>query len=577
MATYQQGQTYEFDVVEIRKDFGNNDYMAISDGEREYRLYDIFLGQYESLPKKVWVRVTQVDVLGKIKLKQDVERFNRNHYTEGSMKIFRVTEVREDKNKKSYYRLVDDLAEHSMYFMGDQKHQVGDDVVLDIVGFNDKGFLKLREHSSTMPTNPPVAATATTMTTVAAIQSAPAPAAVSKLPVLNLPDESQTLELKSSIVFPAGSRGVPDLKSQIFVIVKEMTAFMNAEGGDLYIGVRDRTNEVVGIAGDYPHLESDESDDGTYKADRDGFELKIRNSLDKMCQSVANSLISVEFNSIDNREYCVIHVSPAKRPILVNGTFLYQRVGNRVQQLRGDDINYFIADRMTLSLKSIVDTSDAPQALSHDELKKVFQELLNERRMLPTGDVPKPVPLDQVDYWIVWFNDGTWVRQRKKSEDQNVHLQVPVPVKISSPMVVWCYESGRVNVSKLSDVKKKVNLNVLQTRNGWSKTGEKPKAIFIAQPTDYIVGYSIDSNHIESVKLLSVSDYTPTANGSNQGGPFAPDNCKMTAFAIIGAEHKAKVPHLIGTKQRRSTDAGIPLNSPAHESEIRYLKQLLTK
>lgn len=575
MATYQQGQIYEFDVIDIRKDFGNNDYMAITDGQKEFRLYDIFLGQYDNLPKKVWVRVTQVDVLGKLKLKQDVEHFNRNNYTEGSMKIFRVTEVREDKNKKSYYRVVDDLAEHSMYFQGDQKYQVGDDVVLDIVGFNDKGFLMLREHKP-KTTSQPAANTVPPAASVTTIQVKATSAPSTMLPTLDLPDEGQNLELKSSIVFPAGCNGVPDLKKQIFVIVKEITAFMNAEGGDLYIGVRDRTNEVVGIEHDYPYLESDDSDDGTYKTDHDGFELKIRNSLEKMCQSVANSLITVEFNTLGDREYCVIHVLPAKRPIWVRGTFLFQRVGNRVQQLRGDDINYFIADRMTLSLKSIVDTTDVPQQVSHDDLKKIFRDLLNER-VAPSGDVPRPVPLDQIDYWIVWFNDGTWVRQRKKSEDQNVHLQVPVPVKISSPMVVWCYESGRVNVSKLSDVKKKVNLNVLQTRNGWSKTGEKPKAIFIAQPTDYIVGYSIDSNHIESVKLLSVSDYTPTANGSNQGGPFAPDNCKMTAFAIIGAEHKAKVPHLIGTKQRRSTEAGIPLNSPAHESEIRYLKQLLTK
>lgn len=576
MATYQHGLTYEFEVLGIRKDFGNNDFLAITDGEKEYRLYDIFLGQYENLPQKVWARVTQVDVLGKIKLKQDAERYNRNNYTEGSMKIFRITEVREDKNKKSYYRVVDDLAEHSMYFEGDQKYQVGDDVVLDIVGFNDKGFLMLREHKAKVTSLPAARAeTPAACTPVAPAQTAPTQSA--KLPTLDLPDEGQKLELKSSIVYPAGSNGVPDLKKQIFVIMKEITAFMNADGGDLYIGVRDRTNEVVGIAGDYPHLESDESDDGTYKADHDGFELKIRNTLDKMCQSVANSLITVEFNTLGDREYCVIHVQPAKRPIWVNGTFLYQRVGNRVQQLRGDDINYFIADRMTLSLKSIVDTSDAPQALSHDDLKKVFQELLNERRMTPPDFAPAPTPLDQVDYWIVWYTDGTWVRQRNKSEEPNVHLQVPVPVKISNPVVVWCYESGKVNVSKLSDVKKKVNLNVVQTKNGWSKTGEKPKAIFIAQPTDFIAGYSIDANCIEYVKLLSVSDFNPTANGSNQGGPFVPDTCKMTAFAIVGAEHKKNVPHLIGTKQRRSTDPGTPLNSPVHEVEIRYLKQLFTK
>lgn len=93
--------------------------------------------------------------------------------------------------------------------------------------------------------------------------------------------------------------------------------------------------------------------------------------------------------------------------------------------------------------------------------------------------------------------------------------------------------------------------------------------------TDFLVGYSIDSNGIESVKLHAISDFGTTASAANQGAPFLPDGSRIETYAVIGAEHKKNVAHLIVTKAKRSVEAGTPLSSPTQKDEIEYLEKIL--
>ena len=93
--------------------------------------------------------------------------------------------------------------------------------------------------------------------------------------------------------------------------------------------------------------------------------------------------------------------------------------------------------------------------------------------------------------------------------------------------------------------------------------------------TDYLVGYSIDSNGIESVKLHAISDYNTTASATNQGSPFLPETSRVETYAVIGAEHKKNIAHLVVTKAKRSVDVGTPLTSPTLKEEIEYLEKAL--
>jgi hypothetical protein len=230
---------------------------------------------------------------------------------------------------------------------------------------------------------------------------------------------------------------------------------------------------------------------------------------------------------------------------------------------------------MNIAIQNIIDTEGLTnrESLSTDELRNIIRELLNERKAIPM-DLPKPKDLGEIDYWFVWYNDGNWKKTRNKEDGNEVYIQVPVYKNLNASLIAFCYDS-KVNIVKLSDFRKNANMNKLQTKNWWSRTGEKPKQIFVAESTDYVAGYSIDSNGIEYVKLHAISDYTPSATPGAQGGTFVPDKARVETYALLGAEHRRRIEHLIVPRTKRSVEVGTPLSSPTLKEEIDYLEKVL--
>lgn len=573
---YEFGKQYEMKVIGIRKDSAGYDYIALRDDDpsKEYRVYNILKCQHESLPESLYVVVKSFDLFGNVKFRQDEGRLNKEHYKEGKLYAFEVTDVKEDFNTKApYYIIEDDFTEHRYFFKGDQKYNTGDHCILEVEGFTDKGFLKLKEVEHVAPSQ-----VETIDLTTKDDEKQTSDASWAQLPVLNVGDESQTLEFKTSIAFPPGN-GEANIDKQLYNILRVITAFMNTDGGTLYVGVHDTTKKVTGIESDYAYLNEGDKDDfnGSYNENNDGYQLKIRNTIDRLCPSLANSLTTIEFEEMSGKTYCKITVKPARRPIFLCGSQLFIRQGNRLKQLKGDEITLFITERMDVAIKDMIDIDGLGSiaSIDADTLRKVLREVINERSAIPR-DLPKPKPLGEIDYWIIWYEDGSWKRSRNKSDEGNVHIQVPVYKNLGNSILAFCYESGRVNTVKLAAFRKGVNLNILQTKNGWSRTGDKPMSIFLMHATDYLVGYSVDSNGIEYVKLHAISDYPPTASAANQGSPFVPESgSKIVTFGVIGAEHKKYVAHLIITKAKRSVEMGTPLTSPTLKEEIDYLQKVL--
>ncbi|MCQ2257809.1 MAG: ATP-binding protein [Bacteroidaceae bacterium] len=565
---YQLNQQIELPVRDLRVDTNTGaQYAVVYDDEREYRIYNLLKCQAESLPEKMYLKVCSVSAFG-CKLRQDEGRLFMEHYQNGKLYCFDVKDVKLDHNSdKPYYIIEDDFASHHYYFNDEQKYQIGDACILEVKGFTDKGFLKLVEPKrlKDQDVEKPIE-----------VKDENAEKRINQLwnslPVLDV-EENETLELKTSIVFPPKKNGEADIDTQLYTILTEITAFMNTKGGVLLIGIHDKSKKVIGIEGDLVHLNDGEDEyAASYKRDNDGYELKIRNTIDRLCPSVANSLISIEFPDVGGHVYCKITVKPARRPIFLNGTQLWIRQGNRRKKLTGDEITFFITERMEISIKNIIDMDglNTPvTSLSDEKLREVLRTIINERRSSIIA--PPPPSLKEIDYWIVWNDDSTWIRQRQKA-DGDV-LQVPVYKGMSDPVVVFCYDNNRINTVKLSVLRKKVNLNDPQ-KNGWCPGNGKPKNIFVAEPSCFVVIQSIDFNSIEYVKLHALTDFAPTATAKNGGAPILPDSNKVISYSIIGAEHRKQVSHLIGTKAGRSKETGIPTTSPALANEIEYLQQI---
>jgi hypothetical protein len=558
MMNYEIGKQYEMKVVGIRMDSAGYKYIALHDDDpnKEYRVYNILKCQHDDLPETLYVTVKSIDSFGKVKFVQDEGRLNKEHYKQGKLYAFEVTDVKEDyKTKASFYVIEDDFTSHRYYFKGEQKFQIGDSCILEVECFTERGDLRFKEVEQ--PDSCQVEKVEQTKNDNTAERLA---SLWDSLPVLEVGDENQRLELKTSIVFTPGD-GKPNIDKQLYNILKELAAFLNTDGGALYIGIHDSTKKVIGIAAEYDYLNDGKYDEynGQYKKDNDGYELKIRNTMDRLFPSLANSLTKITFESMEGNVYCKIEVKPARRPIFLDGTKLFVRQGNRIKQLKGEEITMFIYDRMTISVKEVLDLDDLSLGNGNwnvDAMVKAMKEIINERKTIPV-DLPKPKDLGEIDYWIIWYQDSSWKRSREKSLEEGVYIQVPVFKHMSDPILTFCYETGKVCTIKLTKFRSGTKLNTMQ-KKGWSRTGDKPKNIFIMHATDYLVGYSVDSNGIESVKLHAISDYTPKKSADNLGRAFLPDTSKIVTYAVLGAEHQKNVKHLIVTKKRRSSEVEPP-------------------
>ena len=564
---YKVNQSLELPVRRLGVD-GHSDskYAVVDDGEKEYRIYNILKSQIATPPKTMHVVVKYITTNG-YKLQQDELRLFKQHYSIGKCYRFDVVEVKQDYGSDSpYYVLEDDFAQHFYYFKGEQKYQIDDECILKVNGFSSKtnNILQLTE------VNNPQDAAVETAADDEDDNNQNVYNTWNNLPVLNVGDESETLEFKTSIVFTPN--GVADIDAQLFNVIKELTAFMNTNGGALYIGIHDKTKKVIGIGGDMQHLNDGQDEfNGQYDASNDKYELKIRHKIDKLCPSIANSLIKFNFESLGGRTYCKIDVKPAHRPIFEAKTQLFVRQGNRCKRLEGDEITFFITEKMTLRIHDIIDVDGLTMksSMQEEQLREVLRKIINERKV--SNIAPPPPSGQEIDYWMVWNDDCTWLRQRDKAEGDV--LQVPVYKSMSDPLVVFCYDNNHINVVKLSDFRKKVNLNKPQN-NAWNEDNGKPKSIFVAETSSLVVIHSIDYNDIEYVKLHALTDFRPTAAAKNAGAPILPDGVKVLSYSIIGAEHRGNLQGLIVPKAKRSNEKGTPVTSPAFANEIDYLKKL---
>ncbi|MDO4190622.1 MAG: WYL domain-containing protein [Bacteroidales bacterium] len=124
-------------------------------------------------------------------------------------------------------------------------------------------------------------------------------------------EEGQYLEYKSSIVYPAGGNGLPNLSKQLHEILKAVCGFLNSEtGGILWLGVNDDRNDV-GVESDIAYLLRERK---VPDATPDKFRLFIENQL---CQAFTTSDgLASGMDIIQGRVEISIHTNPKKCIVL---------------------------------------------------------------------------------------------------------------------------------------------------------------------------------------------------------------------------------------------------------------------
>jgi len=149
-------------------------------------------------------------------------------------------------------------------------------------------------------------------------------------------DEGQHLEFKSSLRYNLVKKCVnPDLE---LVCIKTICAFMNADGGDLVIGVAD-DGQAIGLCLDYQTLRT---------PSKDGFENKLISLFSAKVGDAYLRFMRVSFPAVDGVEVCRVKVYPSTEPVFVKESGLehfFVRTGNNSRPFSLSDTTKYVMER----------------------------------------------------------------------------------------------------------------------------------------------------------------------------------------------------------------------------------------
>jgi predicted HTH transcriptional regulator len=155
--------------------------------------------------------------------------------------------------------------------------------------------------------------------------------------------ESETLEFKSSLRLGVPSGTVEPVVEKS--ILKTVAAFLNSyKGGTLIIGVEDNKN-ILGAEYDFSALGK--------KQDLDGYELHLRNLLNREFGSDSAPYIEIELHPIGDKHVCEVRVTPGRRAYMLmeagkdgqKKQQFYIRTGNQTVALGMEEALRYAAER----------------------------------------------------------------------------------------------------------------------------------------------------------------------------------------------------------------------------------------
>ena len=147
-----------------------------------------------------------------------------------------------------------------------------------------------------------------------------------------IPQESDVVELKTSLIYPAGARMHADEPRQVAEIMEEICGFLNTSGGTLYIGVRDN-GDVSGLHEDFKYI-NDNFEDYDIVDVQDKFKVHFANGVTRHFGSTNNGVnlsaehIRGDFDYVNGKWIFIVTVRPSVKAVAMTDGNMYVRNGN---------------------------------------------------------------------------------------------------------------------------------------------------------------------------------------------------------------------------------------------------------
>jgi len=156
-------------------------------------------------------------------------------------------------------------------------------------------------------------------------------------------------EFKTSIIYPENSMRV-DVQAQTVKIMQEICAFLNAEGGHLYLGVSDIGYEMG--------LEEDLKNP-LFKGSRDKYEVYVNNQIVYYLGQEGAHYIHTHFDDEVSNAVLIIDIEPCPTPKAV-GNVYYERMGTSARKVNDTYKDKFLAIRKQWAEEHIPHTVVTP-------------------------------------------------------------------------------------------------------------------------------------------------------------------------------------------------------------------------
>ena len=355
---------------------------------------------------------------------------------------------------------------------------------------------------------------------------------------------------------------------------------MNAEGGRMYIGVKDDGETITGIENDYPHLGESDIDRYTYdvtgkndQQKQDIYENKIRNSL-KYISSFAGSLVDISFQIIKKHTVCVIDIKPSPKPMFVNG-ILYQRQGASCRPLQRDDISYFVLSKLQgEAMTAFLNNYGADMNVPEDD--EAVVEEVNNNETSPTPGLPLSTEDDDRDHTIwkqlTFYSDGGYSERNVKypkaaSELHNITIEKYQ--KNEHQVLLMQYSGGFLNAVNCD--KKPFN------QRGWGVNGSylatDPSAqlerVWCADSHDFVAVYC-EKAGATYVRVVNVSDIGVHDKLHNHGNLMAPGDYNVVGIYPIPASYHPYIVQLI-----KKVGPGYDVDGNKKQKSIQRLNEII--
>jgi len=577
MKIYTPGQFYPFTVMGL-VEINETKYLSLTDGEVDTFKVQAFDYQHEwesaNMPPEIQCYVKKINIWGQPYLAQSRKQLLESCYLElGTEYAFKVLSRTEDENTKmTYYELKDPFGISHRYYpkSGEPERQVSDIFSLRVDSIEDKGnnkvFLVLSYPADAVKSEEVVLVPTQVTRTQEKAEIGP------------LGTESQIKEFKSSIVYPAGSIQ-PDIDKQMLIILKTIAGFQNAQGGELYLGVNDLGN-VCGIQEDLNHLNTSKFDEYSYPLSLDGYELKIRNAVKYSMNGTANRALNFQFKEEDGKDYVVIQIEQVNRPVFVNGTKLFQRAGNMTQLLKGDEITYFIEQRLRLR-NAPIQTIELPKEEESSEQSVEIQLVQEQEATYPSKETNTASPKPEGNAESVWmhftvYKTGEWSYQKQKLAGSDIHIQVPIYPNTKDGRLLFVYANGCVNSVIPKDVFKGKTRNKKYS-NGLNKDSELLQLFCVEQDTVLVFKSQSAAYPGHYYKVHRTTDISDHSSLHAKGNVLINKNLQVQLVEVTALP--IRYAHLVSDLQMKSNQTsntkGYHENLPQLRNTFKTLKELL--